>query len=61
MDISGIATEYYGMMQENVQQACELAVTKKAMDFEEGQAMQLIESLNGLSAVSFGHQLNVLV
>lgn len=57
MDISAIASASIDMSLAKVQQGVEVAVAKKAMNFQEQQATALLEQMT--PPASFGHALDV--
>lgn len=57
MDTMAIAAMSSNFAQSNVQMQTSLAVTKKAMNFQEVQATKLLEMLP--QPTSFGHKLDV--
>lgn len=63
MDTMSIAAMSVQMSSAKFSQAVDIATTKKAMNFQENQAAQLIQSLQEANPVqpSFGHKLDVLV
>lgn len=57
MDLQAVGAASISMNMARTQQAVDISVTKKAMDFQETQATQLIQQMQN-AAPSFGHALD---